>query len=601
MGNKKKRISSLIFAFFACFLLHCLPLLFIKVPTSGPDEVISLSYAAQLAGYDWSYLSTYFGTRYGFGSSWFLFPLFYIFKNGLTVYYIARIVLAFILSLQTIICYRILKDYFECQNEKEICLISIAVSFLTNATADIFCNEALLTLSTWLYVYILLNLYHKGKSFIYSLFLCLVFLYGLICHERSIIYLPSIIFSLLMITIIKKKNILDFRAVLICIPLVFGVFKLKKYVSIQVYGNAEALKRIKDSSGNEIDGLFHNLILIIKECGLVNTIKGGIRVSLSNTFGLMIYSWLLLSVSAVCALFLVYYLLKGKREAFIVSNAIIMFFCFMGLTLSLVAMGTIHCWHGIILQEGRLYNDGRFFFYLRYYINFFPPLIIPTYYMLKKKNNRMIWIASLAVSFLVYISFQTAFVNVLNCNKLYAFDVGKLFEAASFGVGLDYSLAYKIGVLLFLIPIAFAKKKNVLNIWIIMLMCMTMYQQIYQCIFFRKPISDSIVKYTNEFIKLSNNRDFLDYLEKNQIKLGVLSHKVYRPEYFIQLCYPGIDIRRIEGEEDLDKIVFSNEEIDYNISKEYDCITLDEDEFIYFFDYEDYENIQRIINKGNEK
>ena len=109
---KEKKYSGVLMVLILSFLLHLIPIFIVKTPTSGPDEVLSLASAAKLAGYDWSYLVTKFGTKYGCGSAWYLAPLFYFITNGKIIYNLARTVLAFILALQSVVCWLILKKIF---------------------------------------------------------------------------------------------------------------------------------------------------------------------------------------------------------------------------------------------------------------------------------------------------------------------------------------------------------------------------------------------------------------------------------------------------------------------------------------------------------
>lgn len=67
---------------------------------------------------------------------------------------------------------------------------------------------------------------------------------------------------------------------------------------------------------------------------------------------------------------------------------VVSMFCMIGLGVSILAMGVINCWHGINLMQGDVYNDGRFFFYLRYYINFLPPMVISLYVYMKEDDTK---------------------------------------------------------------------------------------------------------------------------------------------------------------------------------------------------------------------
>lgn len=598
---KEKKYSGVLMVLILSFLLHLIPIFIVKTPTSGPDEVISLASAAKLAGYDWSYLVTKFGTKYGCGSAWYLAPLFYFITNGKIIYNLARTVLAFILALQSVVCWLILKKIFEYDNELEIAVVSLAGSFFSNATADIFCNEAILTLSTWLFIYFILKIYKYGSNLKYSLILIGVFSYCCICHARTLIYLPSILVVVFFLSLKKKKSFLDYRAIIIGSAFLLIAWKINRYVGMQLYRNEQALNELASAaigqSGNA--GLVKNFILTIKTFGIRDTLKGILTVSATNAYAILIFTGFGFAASIVCFFF---FLKKRKRKNTEEMANVVSMFCMIGLGVSILAMGVINCWHGINLMQGDVYNDGRFFFYLRYYINFLPPMVISLYVYMKEDDTKKLLTKAILLALILYLLFRGVFLRTFDINGIEEFDVGKLFEAFSMGKVISYSLAFKISLLISIILIMVCKKSNSIYIYFTLIVSMLFYQQLYQCIFFRGNISETTQEYTDKFVAYSENETLRTYLD-NFGKIYVHSNKVYKLEYYIQLIIPEIQVKRYEENYEDDnevKIVFSNEDLTTFLDKKLYCVKLDTNEYLYTDTYKVYKDINMIIAQIEE-
>lgn len=597
--KERKKYNWVFLIFAMSFLLHIIPIIIIKTPTSGPDEVISLSSAANIAGLDWSYLVTKFGTRYGCGSAWFLAPLFYFISNGKVIYNLARVFLAIFLALQSVVCYVILKDFFECDNELEICIVSLVGSFFSNVTADIFCNESVLTLSTWLFIYFILKIYKYGNSFRYTLLLMGVFAYCYISHARALIFIPSILVIVIYLSIKKRKSFLDCRAIILGSCFLFIAWKINQFVALKLYNNQEALDVLNAVSvkQNSNYGLVQNFLLTIEEFGLMETLKGVLCVSATNMYALLIFTVFGIAVSFVCS---VMFLTKNNKDTLI---NIVSTFCVVGLCISILAMGVINCWHGINLLNGNIYSDGRFFFYLRYYINFLPPMVIPMYICMKKNKAPTLIMKAIVLSLILYLAFEIVFYRVLAINGIEEFDVGKLFEAFSFGNTMSYSIAFKICLLINVFFILHYKNSNKTSIYFAMIFCLIMYQQMYQCIFFRGNISETTQECTDKLVELSTDKQLRTYLDDFGT-LYVYSNKVYRLEYYTQLIMPEIQIKRFEESiqnKDNEKIIFSNEDLTSFYAGKLYCISLDNDEAFYTNSYRAYLDMSKIITQLEEK
>lgn len=595
--KKENKHCVIFFIFIISFLLHLIPIIIIKTPTSGPDEVISLASAARISGKDWSYLVTKFGTWYGCGSAWFLAPLFCFISNGRVIYNLARGVLAIFLALQSVVCYKILRDFLECDNELEVIIVSLLGSFLSNVTADIFCNEAVLTLGTWLIIYFILIIYKKGNSFRYTLLVMAILAYCYISHTRALIYLVPICMTSIYLSIKKKKSFFDIRAIIVSGTFFFVASKINEFVSMNLYNNKEALDEIDSIAGKTASnyGLLHNYLLTIHEYGLIKTIRGILCISVTNMYALLIFSCMSVALAFVCWL-----TIALKREKSCKDNLvnIIGMFCVIGLGISILAMGIVHCWHGIYLFEGNIYGDGRFFFYLRYYINFLPPLIIPIYICLKNEKSSSLMLRMIVLSFIVYFLFRMFFFREISADNIAQFDVGKLFEALTFGKKVDYSIAFKICLLINAILIFIDRKSNKKVYYFIAIFLMIVYQKSYQCVMFRGSISGITEECTNKFVKVSQEKEIRNYLDSIG-EIYIYSNKVYRLEYYIQLVMPEISVKRFqEGNQDEignDKVVFSNEKITLSDGKKAYEIVLDDNEFLYTDSYDIYFDLLKLL------
>lgn len=593
---ERKKNNGILFVFILSFLLHLIPIFIIKTPTSGPDEVISLSSAAQIAGFDWSYLITKFGVRYGCGSAWFLTPLFWIISDGQVIYNLARVMLAVLLALQAVICWKILNEIFELDNQFEMGMISLTGSFFSNVTADIFCNEAMLTLSTWLFIYFLLKGYKCGKHLKFSIAIVCIFAYCCICHTRALIYLPSILIVAIYLSIKNKKLFMDYRAIIVGVGLCYIAQLINKIVGLELYNNKQAIREISAISEKQSGslGLVNNFYLTVKEFGVWETIKGILCVSVTNVYALLIFTGFGFAVAVMSFMF---FFKKKEKDYNDLLVSIISLFCIIGLCTSILAMGVIHCWHGINLAQGNLYSDGRFFFYLRYYINFLPPMVIPIYLCMRKFSTKKLITGAAIFSIALYILFETVFSRMLVMKGIEQFDVGKLFEAFSINNVISYSVAFKICLLVNVILIIVCKDSKRSYIYFGIVFLMIFYQQMYQCIFFRGSISKTTQEYTDSFVEYCNDKELRNYFDDFG-KIYVASSKMYRPEYYIQLIVPEVQVRRFEeNAEDMDeeKIVLSNERLDSLDGDGCYCINLDENEFIYTDSYSVYIDLIQII------
>lgn len=574
-----KHTINLIAAFTLSYILHIIPVFLIKLPTSGPDEIGTIAFAAYLAGKDWSYLVSRHGAFYGFGSSWFLAPLIYLIQNPYTLYNVLRYIIALFLCVPTIISYRIMRRFYKFENLKLLFTASVACSLFTNTTADILINEAFLVMGTWLTVYLLLAASYSSKKrhkMLLSFLLAILLSYMATIHTRSVLYFAVVFLIITLYYIFKKKWLVHVPVFAASSSLYFAARYFIKIVRELLYNNINA--REVSGSIESLEGTYNNIQQMLNMYGARLSIEAILSLFFSNLYGVIIFSvgMLLPCLVVVCLecrkLF--------RKQVLEMSVSIPSLFCGIGLLSTIVALSIINIYHGATLYFGNDLGDGRFFFYLRYYINFMPPVLLALiFYIEEGKQKISMLVMSLILMVLTACGFCYFFLRAVYNNHYKAFDVGKLFSAFLFHEPKDFLWYYYIivGVIIGVFLLFFyilARRKYT---WIIMLvLCgLLFYEQIYQCIFFRKPIADTIYDCIDTSSELFvGNELFVDEIDT----LYVYSKSTYKLEYAAQLVFKDITVLPYLKEPDEDFLLLSNQTID---KKGYYKAVLDDNEYLY--------------------
>lgn len=574
-----KYTINLIAAFFLSYILHILPIFFIKLPTSGPDEIGTLALAAYLAGKDWSYLVSRHGAFYGFGSSWYLAPLFLVIKNPYVLYNVLRCILALFLSAPTIIAYKLLYNFYKIRSLKLLFFASVACSLFVNTTADILINETFLVLGTWLTVYFLIFMAYTEKKrtkIVLSMVLAFLLAYMATVHTRSVFYFVMVFIVVAIFYILKKVWLVHFPTFIVSSCFYFAAQYLVGIVQNILYNNVGTEE--VTGSIESLESTYGNVQQMLQLYGPKLSIEAILSLFFSNMYGLVIFS------SGILIPCFVVFFIECKRlffkhisDTYVSLPAI---FCGVGLLAMVGALSIVHIYHGATLYFGNELGDGRFFFYLRYYINFMPPILLTLiFYMEEGKRTGEMLIFSLIFMVITAIGFCYFFLRAVYNNQYTAFDVGKLFDAfLLYGTNEFLWYHYIIaGIIVGVILLLFYGLARQRHTWIIMLLlcCVLFYEQMYQCISFRKPIADTVYKCIDASSQIFAANDAFSS-EINT--LYVYSKLTYKLEYAAQLVFKDIYILPYKEEPDEDFLLLSNQEMDL---KGFYIAVLDENEYLY--------------------
>lgn len=581
---------NILIAFLISFVLHSASIVFSDLFCSAPDELGTLSVAAFLSGHDWSAIVSNHHAYYGFGSSWFLAPLFLIVKDPIAIYRIARLFISLYLSLPTIISYVIMQRYYRIESGSLLFVGSIFCSFFSSIVADTFINEAMLVLLLWIEIYLILYLENttNNKKRVFATFvLCFVMGYSLLVHTRAFITIVVICLIILFYRLKFGKNLVNSIAFLFFLS---GMLLMAYFLNNKVQNTLFVSSTAIDVSGGveSIGTSYGDSYKVLQIYGCSTWFKGVLTVLFSNLFALIVFSCGLLIPIIIFACKQLYVTIVKKDFQYTTEENISQLFipnllCLCGMFGTLFAFSIMHVYHGVSIYNHVFNSDGRFFFYLRYYINFMPPLAMTLIFLIDKKKFdglRNYVIALTSIAFLNGL-FNVCFIIPLKNNGYNAFDVGMRFSAFTFwraGDNFDFfclNIIEKILLLMISILYYLVKKKKRTFILLVFL-TFIIYEQAYSQFTFRKPIVDNYYNCLNSTYKyLVNNEDVNDLIDN----VYVHSELVYKLECQVQLLFYDKNVYKYYGQElDENSILITNS----NLNLE-SCIRLklDENEFLY--------------------
>lgn len=226
------------------------------------DEFGYWSYAARLAGYDWSDIAS-LGSFYSYGYSMILFPVFLVFKDGVIAYRAALFVNYALLA----VCFFVLRKM-----DKSISPFceALAVFYPTWLFYAGTTFAEILLVTVYIVICMLLLKYLKTDQKRYLVLMFATMLYMYFVHMRAIGVLISGIIVLLMHSLRsggkKVKYLLVLLAGAVCI-FAAGIL-VKRYWTGMVYGDAaNALKNANDYAGQ-----FEKIAYIFSKEGFKNLV-----------------------------------------------------------------------------------------------------------------------------------------------------------------------------------------------------------------------------------------------------------------------------------------------------------------------------------------
>jgi hypothetical protein len=541
-------------AFGIAILLHVIWIDLLVLPSSAPDELASMSSAAYLAGYDWSQILSSQNSYYGYGSAWFLAPVFMFVKNPITVYYIMRLVGGVIASIPTLLAYKILTKHFHVTNIPFVFVGSIVCSLFALNTSHSFTNEPMLFLFTWLvfYTIILLQTANSEKQKRgYSILAAIVLAYTLTLHTRAILFYILFAIVVVLFAVYTKKILID--------PLdfifasVMGIGLISNFTN-QVQKNIFGQNGVLHNSISDLSSQAYSAIpSIVNHYGIRNSAKGFLDLFASNSLGIIVFSAGLLIVACWQFLFqwhdITVKRIKEKSTNFSQNIFFPVAYCMFGLVLSIAAHCVLNIYHGAYLNaEGNIPGDGRFFFYLRYYIYFSAPallfLMVTIFQNWQQKQLKRVFIYSLITIIFFFVYFICRFVYFSTQHSVKAFDVATLFSSLTFNVSVEsfrfthYIIAIFIVIVIFISIFLLIKHRRPV-IALLIVGALMFYQNSFEMLVFRKPFSNDFYTYSNAIYEL--------YCENPELKETVdqwyvNSNETYRLCAVVQLLLPDMKI-----------------------------------------------------------
>lgn len=221
------------------------------------DEFGYWSYAARLAGYDWSDIAS-LSSYYSYGYSLILLPVFLLVKNGVTAYRVAL----FVNFILLVVC------FFLLQKMGKTFYAAVAVFYPTWLfyAGTTFAEILLVTLYLVICMLLLKYLQTDQKRYLVLMLATMVYLYFV--HMRAVGVLISGILVLLVYSIKKGGKKVRYMLVLLAgmaVLLTAGLLVKKYWTGIVYRDAADTLKNVNDYAGQ-----FGKIISIFSKEGLGN-------------------------------------------------------------------------------------------------------------------------------------------------------------------------------------------------------------------------------------------------------------------------------------------------------------------------------------------
>lgn len=334
--------------------------------TTGQDEFGTIASASYFAGYDWSSMVSEL-KYYGFGYAMLMAPVYWITDNPQIIFQVMIGFNSICLGISGVICYNILKDIFEVDDDRFNVLASLASIFFTCVmlNSNAVFNECALMMIEWLMVYLLLLMQRRkdnGKSTLaLTIIFSLVSVYAFTVHTRIIYVLGASFIFIVFYFIIKRK-------VLVNIPAFVGIMgigyilvqKLIKYVQLKIWLTNDP-EKLKNSVSN-LGGYFGN----IKYLKTGNGIKGFIYTLWGEVYGMFSLSGGIFAIAICIFAFIILSLIFKKKMKQVDGKLVTLasFICsLMMAVLLLTALGVID-----LVEENVIAGTAsRWYLYTRYW------------------------------------------------------------------------------------------------------------------------------------------------------------------------------------------------------------------------------------------
>ena len=270
----RHKFSVLFFVFLICYYGYTISRAYGF--TFFPDEFGYWSYAARVAGYDWSDI-TALGSFYSYGYSLILFPIFILFHNAVTAYRVAVTLNFLFLGAAYWLLVHIQNNLnIHARTEKKELFAAIAVLYPT----WLFYARSTMVENVLVFCFVLscylLQEYKKRRELHYLAGFVMTLAYMYFLHMRTVGVLIAGIISLIVLMILKpvKSENRDKLIHILIIAIVMGILLLLGYIIKKVIGHSLYGSNTENVNINDYAGQFHKIAYFFTKEGMWNGLCG---------------------------------------------------------------------------------------------------------------------------------------------------------------------------------------------------------------------------------------------------------------------------------------------------------------------------------------
>lgn len=530
MLKKLRTNKDKVIMIFIVFMLHVLLAFYKKGIYLSTDEMGVVATSAYFSGEDWSSIVKNI-PYYGFGQSLIYIPIFKLTSNPQIRFIIMGIINSLILSFIPLILFEILNKFIGLNRKKSIVYSFIGGIFpgCMSFTKWIW-NEVLLYILPILIIYIILLLLidKKHKKFL-SCLLAFLSVYSYSVHGRGIALICTVIFMLLYIKIIYKKDLVNY----IYFTVSFGIF----------YSGYQFIKQLlldnlwhigKDEViGNTLGSVINKMISSETILDILKTFFGHFYASILSSYGLLI-------IVMLYVIIYIYNVMKNKKYSTSaikdINNYfnIVTIYSFISFFAALII--------GVIFLSGQ---NGDYLIYTRYFSNM---LLLPVLLGLILINEYGFLKKKLILVEFIFIVFSSLIFIILK-------DVGFSRPAVFFNIypylgGVEGKELIQANIIiniifLLLMILSYIRKKIVY----ILVSIIFIHSYAYSAI---NIIIPSYTNTYNSIIEYSNIINSINGIEDKVDKIYYYDYKNYKPytDSALQFQLPKFKIESLKGEID---------------------------------------------------
>lgn len=211
--NKIKRYLYEIIIACTVILIHAIlnSKLYPLTQTVGYDEQATLFWTGLLSSASWKEIIEVHN-YYGFGFTFFLGILYYVFADPVVIYKITLFIISVFYAISAVVAFKLIQTIAQPQKREDIIFslfVSIAVVFVPVKFVYVM-NEHVFILINWLLIYCMIKMLEKDKNkFFYSVCIILLLGYSLTVHEKSITLWAGVVVSVLFFKIWFKETTMN--------------------------------------------------------------------------------------------------------------------------------------------------------------------------------------------------------------------------------------------------------------------------------------------------------------------------------------------------------------------------------------------------------